>query len=145
MYAFDVHCNSYFPLFLLLYGEPVPEHGWTHVGLRYCAQIPFAGVGSKIRVSITAVRPASLFPGMCSGAIHSVAAVALARIFFSAAVQHAIRSSTGLLPLPQLFGIQRDAFSGSHRGTPSPSDSRQFRREVLSVESRVSKMQCMQL
>lgn len=21
MYAFDVHCNSYFPLFLLLYGE----------------------------------------------------------------------------------------------------------------------------
>jgi UNC-50 family len=24
MYAFDVHCNSYFPLFLLLYGEPLP-------------------------------------------------------------------------------------------------------------------------
>lgn len=22
MYAFDVHCNSYFPLFLLLYGAP---------------------------------------------------------------------------------------------------------------------------
>lgn len=22
LYAFDVHCNSYFPLFLLLYGEP---------------------------------------------------------------------------------------------------------------------------
>ena len=21
MYAFDVHCNSYFPLFILLYGE----------------------------------------------------------------------------------------------------------------------------
>ena len=24
MYAFDVHSNSYFPLFLLLYGEPLP-------------------------------------------------------------------------------------------------------------------------
>ena len=23
MYAFDVHCNSYFPLFISLYGEPV--------------------------------------------------------------------------------------------------------------------------
>jgi hypothetical protein len=24
MYAFDVHCNSYFPLFILLYGESDP-------------------------------------------------------------------------------------------------------------------------
>jgi hypothetical protein len=24
LYAFDVHCNSYFPLFLLLYGEHAP-------------------------------------------------------------------------------------------------------------------------
>ena len=23
MYAFDVHCNSYFPLFILLYGMPL--------------------------------------------------------------------------------------------------------------------------
>lgn len=30
MYAFDVHCNSYFPLFLLLYGELLH---WRHSNL----------------------------------------------------------------------------------------------------------------
>jgi hypothetical protein len=61
--------------------------------------------------------PAKVPSCTCSGSIYSVAAAAVARLLFGAAVQCAVCSSIGLLPLSQFPGVQRNAISGPHRGT----------------------------
>ena len=49
MYAFDVHCNSYFPLFILLYGEAAQTwHAWPYKRCwtcRHCTPWPAAALG----------------------------------------------------------------------------------------------------
>lgn len=53
---------------------------------------------------------------VCSGPVRAVAAAAVALLLVCAAVQCAVRAGTGLLPLPQLPWVQRNAIPGSHRG-----------------------------
>ncbi len=89
MYAFDVHCNSYFPLFMALYGA----HRAT---LAACA--------------CSAVTPAlRLSPRLRSGAVLPEPAAACARLCLRRAVEHALRRKPVVLPLHAVLGLQRCA------------------------------------
>lgn len=100
MYAFDVHCNSYFPLFILLYGELLLQ---TCIPSR-CVQTALLSLGLNRTLLC------------CSGTVLVLACAVAQESFVNNVISNVVRYGAELLPLSELPRLQRAAISRSHRG-----------------------------
>ena len=118
MYAFDVHCNSYFPLFILLYGKFIVHRIQTvissHVARFYLLH-DLCGT-HKLTLLALIITAGLMFAVCCSVSVLDHTSPAHKESVLNYPVCATVCHCSQLLPLPQLPWLQCLAISGSYRG-----------------------------